>query len=92
MPIAGDIVNAEIAAENVLRADIAQSLHVGQAALLHMKSVAQLRDDLLARVYGQSYTFFEKLVIDLLLAMGYAGASEKACATSDKVMMEALTQ
>ncbi len=48
-------------------------IHAGKAALLHMQAVAQLRDELLARVYAQSYTFFEKLVIDLLLAMGYAG-------------------
>lgn len=52
---------------------IAQRLHVGQAALLHMKSVELLRRELLARVYAQSFQFFEQLVIDLLLAMGYAG-------------------
>ncbi len=33
----------------------------------------QLRADLLARIYVNSHTFFESLIIDVLLRMGYAG-------------------
>lgn len=73
LPIANENLREEINAREVFRAGVARSLHVGEAALLHMKSVQQLREELLGRVYSQSYTFFEKLVIDLLLAMGYAG-------------------
>lgn len=73
LPLSNDKLREEINAEDALRAGIAQSLHVGEAALLHLKSVSQLREELLARVYAQSYRFFEKLVIDLVLAMGYAG-------------------
>jgi restriction system protein len=73
MPLVENKVNGELSSDAAFKAGIAQSLHVGQAAILHMKSVAELRDELLARVYAQSYQFFEKLVIDLLLAMGYAG-------------------
>jgi restriction system protein len=73
LPIVDEALQQEMSAQEILRAGIARRLHVGEAALLHLKSVSQLRDELLARVYSQSYTFFEKLVIDLLLAMGYAG-------------------
>jgi restriction system protein len=37
-----------------------------------------LRDALLARILEASPTFFEKLIIDLLLKMGYGGAREDA--------------
>jgi restriction system protein len=73
LPIADEKASVAMDADEALRAHIAQCVHTGTAALLHMKAVAELRDELLARVYAQSYTFFEKLVIDLLLAMGYAG-------------------
>ena len=73
LPIGDDKLREEVCAEHILKAGIARSLYAGEAALLHMKSAAELRNELLARVYAQSYTFFEKLVIDLLLAMGYAG-------------------
>jgi restriction system protein len=63
---------------DVLKTTTVTDMHVAQAALAHMKSAAQLREDLLARVYGQSYQFFEKLVIDLLLAMGYAGGKPES--------------
>jgi restriction system protein len=73
LPIGDDKLHEEVCAEHILTAGVARSLHVGEAALLHMKSATALRNELLARIYAQSYTFFEKLVIDLLLAMGYAG-------------------
>jgi restriction system protein len=54
------------------------SQYVTHATILHMKSVADLREELLARVYAQSFQFFEKLVIDLLLAMGYGGGKRES--------------
>lgn len=39
---------------------------------------AELRDALLARVLEASPTFFEHLIIDLLLAMGYGGSRKEA--------------
>ena len=39
----------------------------------HMLETSQLRADILARVYVNSHVFFEKLIIDVLLRMGYAG-------------------
>jgi restriction system protein len=42
---------------------------------VHAYGLAQeeLKSDLLGHIYCQSYLFFERLVLDLLLAMGYAG-------------------
>jgi restriction system protein len=37
-----------------------------------------LRDALLARILEASPAFFEKLIVDLLLKMGYGGAREDA--------------
>ncbi len=39
---------------------------------------AALRDDVLARVLEASPAFFERLILDLLLAMGYGGSREDA--------------
>lgn len=39
----------------------------------HYVETRQLRADLLARIYVNSHVFFEKLIIDVLLRMGYAG-------------------
>ncbi len=38
----------------------------------------QLADDLLEQVYASSPAFFEKMVVDLLLAMGYGGSRKDA--------------
>jgi restriction system protein len=37
-----------------------------------------LRDALLARILGETPTFFEKLIVDLLMAMGYGGSRNDA--------------
>ncbi len=37
------------------------------------EAMVELRHDLMGHVYAQSHEFFETLVIDVLLAMGYAG-------------------
>ena len=39
---------------------------------------AALKADLLERVLGQSPTFFEGIIVDLLVAMGYGGSHENA--------------
>jgi restriction system protein len=39
---------------------------------------AALRADLLSRILDQSPTFFESLIVDLLVAMGYGGSHENA--------------
>ncbi|MBN56321.1 restriction endonuclease [Thalassolituus sp. UBA3500] len=44
----------------------------------HQELQASLADDLLAQVKRQTPEFFEKLVVELMLAMGYGGWSEKA--------------
>ena len=38
-------------------------------------------DDLLARLHAQSPTFFERVVVELLVAMGYGGAGGRATVT-----------
>lgn len=45
---------------------------IAAASLAHDETV---RDALLARILEATSTFFEKLIIDLLLAMGYGGSS-----------------
>ncbi len=44
----------------------------------HSKINAALAADLLSRVRGASPQFFEELIVELLLAMGYGGTSEDA--------------
>jgi restriction system protein len=44
----------------------------------HRKINAALAEELLARVRGGSPAFFENLIVQLLLAMGYGGTSEDA--------------
>ncbi len=42
---------------------------------------ADVAADLLARLHAQAPTFFEKVVVDLLVAMGYGGAEGRATVT-----------
>jgi restriction system protein len=51
--------------------EIASASRLAIAA--HTLATLQLKEDLLGRIYCQSFRFFESLVLDLLLAMGYAG-------------------
>lgn len=44
----------------------------------HKELTASLTDDLLQQIKQQTPAFFEKLVVQLMLAMGYGGWSEKA--------------
>ena len=38
---------------------------------LHRQSTEELKEEVLAHIYAQSHVFFEKLIIDVMLAMGY---------------------
>lgn len=44
-----------------------------QISILHERSITKLRQDLLAHIYVQNHSFFENLIIDVLLTMGYGG-------------------
>ncbi|MGO4111952.1 restriction endonuclease [Rhizobium ruizarguesonis] len=46
----------------------------------HAALAAALRDDLLERILANSPTFFEQLIVDLLVAMGYGGSHKDAAA------------
>lgn len=42
-------------------------------AAIHSIANLKLREDLLAHIYAQDHRFFENLIIEVLLAMGYGG-------------------
>ncbi len=44
----------------------------------HLKIISSLASDLLEKVYNQSWEFFEQLVIELLVKMGYGGSIKEA--------------
>lgn len=46
----------------------------------HLSLTSALRDDLLERVLSNSPAFFEQLIVDLLVAMGYGGSHKDAAA------------
>jgi len=46
----------------------------------HASLQAALRDELLQRILANSPGFFEQLIIDLLIAMGYGGSHKDAAA------------
>jgi restriction system protein len=50
-----------------------EELPAGQIAAVHSRAQAALASELIARIHAQSPDFFEALVIDVLLAMGYGG-------------------
>ncbi|MBM6442736.1 MULTISPECIES: restriction endonuclease [Pseudomonas] len=49
-----------------------------QLAQAHQALSQSLADELLAQVRGASPTFFEQLVVDLMIAMGYGGSRKEA--------------
>jgi restriction system protein len=49
-----------------------------QLAQAHQALLQSLADELLAQVRGASPTFFEQLVVDLMIAMGYGGSRKEA--------------
>ncbi|WP_113479709.1 restriction endonuclease [Hyphomicrobiales bacterium] len=46
----------------------------------HAALAAALRDELLERILSNSPTFFEQLIVDLLVSMGYGGSHKNAAA------------
>lgn len=46
----------------------------------HAALIAALRDELLQRILANSPAFFEQLIVDLLVAMGYGGSHKDAAA------------
>lgn len=62
-------------AQNILAATATpeEQIDAAQAAL-----TSALRGDLLGRVIEQSPSFFERVIVDLLVAMGYGGSHENA--------------
>ncbi|MBY5436192.1 restriction endonuclease [Rhizobium leguminosarum] len=46
----------------------------------HATLAAALRDELLERILSNSPTFFEQLIVDLLVSMGYGGSHKNAAA------------
>lgn len=55
-----------------------QSTPEEQIDAAHSVLTSALRADLLARILEQSPTFFERVIVDLLVAMGYGGSHENA--------------
>jgi restriction system protein len=54
--------------------DKAQAVgHEDDVVSAHQRATEKLREELLGRIYAQSHGFFEHLIIDVLLAMGYGG-------------------
>lgn len=51
-----------------------------QVDAAHAALMAVLRDELLQRILANSSAFFEQLIVDLLLAMGYGGSHKDAAA------------
>ena len=56
----------------------ARTTPVEQIDAAYMSLQAALRDELLKRILSNSPTFFEQLIVDLLVAMGYGGSHKDA--------------
>jgi restriction system protein len=50
---------------------VANTIAENQVARLHKSAMQSLEADILAYIYAQTPKFFENLIVDLLLAMGY---------------------
>lgn len=65
-------------APSVLDADIAETTPDEQLAEAHQALVQSLAEELLAQVRAAKPSFFEQLVVDLMIAMGYGGSRKEA--------------
>ena len=65
-------------ASTVLEIDIAETTPDEQLAEAHQALLQSLADELLAQVKAATPGFFEQLVVDLMLAMGYGGSRKEA--------------
>lgn len=62
----------------VLDVDIAETTPDEQLAEAHQALVRTLAEELLAQVRAATPSFFEQLVVDLMIAMGYGGSRNEA--------------
>lgn len=62
----------------VLEVEVAETTPDEQLAEAHQALVQSLADELLAQVRAATPGFFEQLVVDLMLAMGYGGSRKEA--------------
>ncbi|MGF6695246.1 MULTISPECIES: restriction endonuclease [Pseudomonas] len=62
----------------VLELDAAETTPDEQLAEAHQALLQSLADELLAQVRAATPSFFEQLVVDLMLAMGYGGSRKEA--------------
>jgi restriction system protein len=65
-------------APKVAALDTAETTPDEQLAEAHQALLQSLADDLLAQVRAATASFFEQLVVDLMLAMGYGGSRKEA--------------
>ena len=75
---------AESAPDNLLLKPATEATPEEQIDAAHATINEALKADLLARILEQTPTFFEALIVDLLLAMGYGGSHENAALRLDK--------
>ncbi len=54
-------------------ADLASITTDDLVTRVHRHATESLRHELLGRIYAQSHSFFERLVVDVLFGMGYSG-------------------
>jgi restriction system protein len=70
---------ADEAEEPAVRAAVvSESTPEEQIDAAYIAILAALKADLLQRVLGQSPAFFERLIVELLVAMGYGGSHDRA--------------
>jgi len=65
---------------NVVVSDLADATPEEQIETAYQSVQAALRADLLERIIQNSPAFFEQLIVDLLVAMGYGGSHKNAAA------------
>jgi restriction system protein len=69
---------AESSVSVLQREPVEQATPDEQLAAAHQALMQSLAEDLLAQVRNASPTFFEQLVVDLMIAMGYGGSRKEA--------------
>ncbi|QAY91237.1 restriction endonuclease [Pseudomonas sp. ACM7] len=69
---------AESSAPALQSEPVEQATPDEQLATAHQALTQSLADDLLAQVRAASPTFFEQLVVDLMISMGYGGSRKEA--------------
>ncbi|WP_296178908.1 restriction endonuclease [Pseudomonas sp. UBA1879] len=68
----------EVEAPALLEIDIVETTPDEQLADAHQALVQSLADELLVQIRAATPSFFEQLVVDLMIAMGYGGSRKEA--------------